>query len=184
MQEQNATVDNFSDRLKLIVKIKFDGKWTRFARKTGIAGGSVNNYLKGISLPGFKQINLICAYVGVNANWLLTGHGKMFHEDGETPVKPAPSPKQGEEEERWWEDVIKTLQRRINELERVAKTPSPFPSSSKNLVSAFWTAIQGLPETQRRELLEAALESLESRTPNDTQAAQRETEDEASDEKN
>ncbi len=92
MQEINAEISHFREWLELVIKARFNGKWTHFARESGLAAGSVNNYLKGLTYPGYKQLARICEYSGANANWLLTGRGPMLQQVGASEVgQPLPA---------------------------------------------------------------------------------------------
>ena len=109
----------------------------------------------------------------------------MFQEGDKIPANSALPPKTEEVDVKLWEDVVKTLQLRINDLESTLKTTGLSLSSPENPVSAFWSAIQAVPETQRQSLLQAALEALEGKAKiDDSEATRQETKGESSEEQN
>ena len=110
-------MDNFSDRLKILIAERYGGKWTRLARDAALAHGSVSSYLNSASHPGFQQISRICEVSHVNANWLILGEGPMFRDE---PHSESPQGEVAQEQppsQNWWQDLARTLQLRINQLE-------------------------------------------------------------------
>ena len=110
-------MSDFQTRLKQLIDHRFDGKWTHFARDAALSQGSVNNYLRGSTTPGYKQITQICEVSHVNANWLILGEGPMFRDE---PHSESPQGEVAQEQppsQNWWQDLARTLQLRINQLE-------------------------------------------------------------------
>ena len=77
-KKKNRPEEKFEDRLKQLIEKRFSGRWTHLAREAALSQGSVNNYLRGFSKPGYKQISQICEVSGASANWLILGEGPIF----------------------------------------------------------------------------------------------------------
>jgi len=70
-----------TERLKLIIELKYNGVNTKFAEAIGINKQQMQVYLSGKSKPGADTLEKIAA-IGINVQWLLTGEGEM-------EIKPA-----------------------------------------------------------------------------------------------
>jgi len=78
--------DSFICRFNAIPYFLFRNNKSAMARAVNVSRAQLEGYLKGRQKPGFdvlKKINEI----GVNINWLLSGHGDIF--DPETFVTAA-----------------------------------------------------------------------------------------------
>lgn len=57
----------------------------QLADTLSVARGSVSHILSGRNRPGFDFIeSLLLHYPSLNLDWLITGKGRMYREDGET----------------------------------------------------------------------------------------------------
>lgn len=58
----------------------------QFADSIGVARASVSHIIAGRNKPGYEFIaSMVKAYPSLNAEWLLTGKGKMYKSEQETP---------------------------------------------------------------------------------------------------
>ena len=70
---------------------------TQLADTLSVARGSVSNILAGRNKPGYDFLeSLILHYPNLNLEWLLSGKGKMYHEN-ESPAAAADVSPQQEE---------------------------------------------------------------------------------------
>lgn len=71
--------NSFASRLRLL-----RGKESRekFAKKLGLSPRALVNYENGTRVPKSTLTSQICARLGININWLLTGEGSMRKFDG------------------------------------------------------------------------------------------------------
>lgn len=53
-----------------------------FAEKLGLARATIASYETGNSFPSDRTINDICREFNINEQWLRTGNGPMFKEQG------------------------------------------------------------------------------------------------------
>ena len=74
-------MQNFLDRLLLIIEEQEGGKHTVFARKAGVHPGTFQNYVNGKRKPNYEALLSICETFNVNLNWLLTGKGPKYITD-------------------------------------------------------------------------------------------------------
>ena len=79
----------FAKRLLELVNDVSGGKTTVFARKAGISPGTFAAYVKG-RLPDGERLLRICETYSVNLNWLLTGVGDKYIDNGGPDDKPPP----------------------------------------------------------------------------------------------
>ena len=72
--------NSFASRLRLL-----RGKESRekFAQKLGLSPRALVNYENGTRVPKSDLASQICARLGININWLLTGEGSMRQFDGQ-----------------------------------------------------------------------------------------------------
>lgn len=65
---------------------------TQLADTLSVARGSVSNILAGRNKPGYDFLeSLILHYPNLNLEWLLSGKGRMYHDNAESaPVESAP----------------------------------------------------------------------------------------------
>ncbi len=143
---------HFRDRLELLIERRFGGKWTHLAREAALSHGSVNNYLKGTANPGYRQISQICEASGANANWLILGEGPMFRGEAGEHGPPSGSGEGCKKDNSWWQDLARTLQLRINDLEREVEAIRFAKTGPIDQDSAFWAVFQSLSKEDRREL--------------------------------
>ena len=67
---------------------------TQLADTLSVARGSVSNILAGRNKPGYDFLeSLILHYPNLNLEWLLSGKGKMYHDqtDASAPAESAPA---------------------------------------------------------------------------------------------
>jgi transcriptional regulator with XRE-family HTH domain len=81
---------DIKERIKLLVDRFASGKYTVFARNSGIPVSTFKNYVDGSSNPTSEHLKKIASVFGVNLNWLILGEGGPFVER-----------KQGEEYSSW-----------------------------------------------------------------------------------
>ena len=67
-----------------------------------------------------------------------------------------PLPAERRMHEEWWKDVVKTLQLRINDLEREVEAIRFAKTGPIDQDSAFWAVFQSLSKEDRRELRDLA----------------------------
>ena len=67
---------------------------TQLADTLSVARGSVSNILAGRNKPGYDFLeSLILHYPNLNLEWLLSGKGKMYHEnESGMPIGSTPQP--------------------------------------------------------------------------------------------
>ena len=67
---------------------------TQLADTLSVARGSVSNILAGRNKPGYDFLeSLILHYPNLNLEWLLSGKGKMYHEnESGMPIESTPQP--------------------------------------------------------------------------------------------
>lgn len=65
---------------------------TQLADTLSVARGSVSNILAGRNKPGYDFLeSLILHYPNLNLEWLVSGKGKMYHEnENGMPIETAP----------------------------------------------------------------------------------------------
>lgn len=68
--------NNFSDRLKLLIKSKLGLSQKAFSEETGIAESFLSNVIKGRSGPSADMIASIYLHYSEYLDWLLTGEQK------------------------------------------------------------------------------------------------------------
>ncbi len=92
--------NSFASRLRLLREKE---SRENFAKKLGLSPRALVNYENGTRVPKSNLVSQICARLGININWLLTGKGPMYetsegataNKAGDTsPVLPASSPAQ------------------------------------------------------------------------------------------
>ncbi len=81
---------DIKERIKLLVDRFANGKYTVFARNSGIPVSTFKNYVDGSSHPTSEHLKKIASVFSVNLNWLILGEGGPFVER-----------KQGEEYTSW-----------------------------------------------------------------------------------
>lgn len=74
-------MENITQRLSIIIEKLENGNASRFAKNAKIIPGTLHNYLKGRSPNIEAIINIRDAY-NINVDWLLTGEGDMFINEG------------------------------------------------------------------------------------------------------
>ena len=61
----------------------------QFADSIGVARASVSHIIAGRNKPGYEFIaSMLKTYPKLNVEWLLTGKGKMYKSEQETPPQP------------------------------------------------------------------------------------------------
>ncbi len=70
--------EGFIDRLTELIDELGGGHFSRFAKVVGTGATTIDNYMKGKSLPGLGMIVEICEQCGVTPNWLLFGWPPKF----------------------------------------------------------------------------------------------------------
>ncbi|MBF0238920.1 MAG: helix-turn-helix transcriptional regulator [SAR324 cluster bacterium] len=68
----------FEKRFQQIIQSCADGNKSDFARKTGKTPGQITDICKGRSKPTYDYLLFLTETYGVNIQWLLSEHGKMF----------------------------------------------------------------------------------------------------------
>lgn len=53
----------------------------KLAKECGISASTVSNWLTGATIPDATKISVVCEYLGVNKEWLLSGTGNMRKSD-------------------------------------------------------------------------------------------------------
>ena len=81
MSSQNTTFVDIPSRLTYLSEILTNGNVAALAKKAGIKGGTLHNYIKGRP-PSSESLIYICRNLDVNLNWLLDGRGTPFIERG------------------------------------------------------------------------------------------------------
>lgn len=74
-------MQNFFDRLKLLIEQCADGKHTVFAKTAGIPISTFQYYL-GKRMPNAEHLIRIAETYNASLDWLLTGKGARFRSDG------------------------------------------------------------------------------------------------------
>lgn len=54
----------------------------------GMPKRTAHNYLSGLRTPDAENLTSLCARMGINLNWLLTGEGPMFRDQVATTDLP------------------------------------------------------------------------------------------------
>lgn len=70
--------EGFTQRLMELIHEFSGGRYSRFARQIGTGPTTVDNYLKGKSLPGMEMLLVICEQCGVTPNWLFYGWSPKY----------------------------------------------------------------------------------------------------------
>ncbi|MCL4850547.1 MAG: helix-turn-helix domain-containing protein [Bryobacteraceae bacterium] len=78
--------EEFIGRLSELIDEVGGGHYSRFARIVGTGATTIDNYMRGKSVPGLHMIVDICRHCGVTPNWLLFGWTPKFG----ASVRPMP----------------------------------------------------------------------------------------------
>lgn len=86
--------NSFLERLRVLIS-KLHVTDSEFAKAGGVSKSTFSNYINGNSQPKQEALTLWVQKYGLNANWILTGEGEMFLEEGakaqpEAPKEDAP----------------------------------------------------------------------------------------------
>lgn len=73
------------NRIKQIRKY-FDYTQQEFADRLKIKGNAISQYESGRNKPIDAVVSLICREFNVNEEWLRTGDGEMFGQEGDDPI--------------------------------------------------------------------------------------------------
>ena len=74
-----ANIETIHERIKQLVTTLAGGKNTVFAQKLGVSEANIRGYIKNV-VPKADVLEKIVTSYDVNANWLLTGMGKIQKE--------------------------------------------------------------------------------------------------------
>jgi transcriptional regulator with XRE-family HTH domain len=92
---------------------------TAFAKSIGVPQGTFSNMFRRNSIPGADIVATIAKKYKINASWLLTGEGEMFHSASKSePEKP---------------DMKKTIDRLIKEIEVLKKENSELADTARKI---------------------------------------------------
>lgn len=87
----NTTVQNMNQRLQQFLAAENISQ-AQFADSIDVARASVSHVLAGRNKPGYDFIRSISEhYPRLNLEWLISGKGKMYKQDGPAPVASAPA---------------------------------------------------------------------------------------------
>lgn len=67
----------FAARLAMVLQ---SGSIRDHAERAGVSRESVRRYMRG-ETPNLAFLTSLCTSMGINAEWLLTGHGAMYEAD-------------------------------------------------------------------------------------------------------
>lgn len=70
--------EGFIARLSELIDEFGGGHFSRFARIVGTGATTIDNYMRGKSVPGLNMIEDICEQCGVTPNWLIFGWAPKF----------------------------------------------------------------------------------------------------------
>lgn len=118
-----------NDRFEAIICDLYGGNNAAFAKAIGVAPTVIQNVIgKRKGKPSFDVLAKVCALANINAEWVMTGHGRMLKSSSSSPtasklanVTPLEEilisrvQKQAEE--------IGRLKAKIEQLESLAKAP-------------------------------------------------------------
>lgn len=91
MSTEKQTNVSIADRLQTLVNEQTDGNAKLFAEVAGIISVTFYNYLKGRT-PKADALANICIKYGVNLNWLVSGVGSKYLDQGVAKVELDPNP--------------------------------------------------------------------------------------------
>lgn len=77
---------------------------TQFSALTGIPYRTIHNYLRGERTPNADSVAVICARLGISANWLLMEHGPM--DLAPDPFQPPDLSSLARDGELTWERMV------------------------------------------------------------------------------
>lgn len=114
--------------------LKFEGSQRKLADKTGMTSSSISNIIKKKQGVRSDTILLILnAYPNLNPSWLLLDKGDMF-KDGTEGIAMEPEDKYDSRgEDDMYDEIIKLLKHRVNELEREIKKTNPDLADELNI---------------------------------------------------
>jgi transcriptional regulator with XRE-family HTH domain len=173
--------DGFAARLTLVI-IQAGLNQTEFARRLGVSTGFVSDVARGVKKPGVDILYGVHTVFGVSVDWLLTGEGTMQGGSGidldllrairlhiavaRTAVVDAdPTAKallvlirEGKLQEAASDPELRAF------LDRIAPEDSDFDLATELYNGHLWTDDS---DSQRRNLLAAAIAHFEARKPID-----------------
>lgn len=127
------------ERLQEVADRFADGKLNELAERVGVEPGGLHS-----ENPGHLQLAAVREKLGVDLNWLLTGEGEMIRAPGDLSGP-------------WWQDAMRTLQRRINELEGEREVLKAGRAGQAAADRELWAAWAALPEHRREALRQLIL---------------------------
>lgn len=80
---QVSDLKAIGERLQRVIDHTAGGNQRAFADKTGVTPSMLSRITRGIQTPPYALLELCVAKMGVNATWLLTGHGEPFGNSAE-----------------------------------------------------------------------------------------------------
>lgn len=79
--------ETIHDRVNVLIDYFGNGTKTLLANKLGVSEGNIRGYSKTV-VPKQDFLEKVVINLGVNAEWLITGHGNMLKEEDNIEISP------------------------------------------------------------------------------------------------